>query len=158
MRILLLEDLDTFAGALIESVESKRSKLGPVSIERVSSELEFRRRLPQLATESFHFAIFDVMVCWCSLEDLDTPEGKNPPPEVIEERDGNKKWRSGVRCLEMFDKVRADLNLTRVPRIFYSVLDHEDLKGELNGDTALVVKQGELAPLIQAIMHGTFKP
>jgi hypothetical protein len=90
MRILLLEDLDTFADALTQMLESKRHELGPVGIDRIATECEFRRRLPELIREPFSVAVFDVMVSWCSLEDLDTPEGRDIPPEVLEERDGAK--------------------------------------------------------------------
>ncbi len=151
MRILLLEDLDTFAGALKNSLEAKHQELGVVSIERVATELEFRQKIPKLVQEPFHIAIFDVMVSWCTIEDLETPEGKFPPKEVIAERDGQKKWRSGIRCRKMFIEALAKAGRPSIPCIFYSVLDHEDLKGELSDDMTLVVKQADLSPLVQVI-------
>ncbi|MBI3879657.1 MAG: hypothetical protein HY301_06280 [Verrucomicrobia bacterium] len=154
MRILLLEDLPSFADALQQSLEA-RQELRPVGIERIATEYEFRRRLPELARESFQVAIFDVMVRWCSLEELDTPEAQELPPEVVEERDGIKKWRSGVRCRRLFAKALQEIGASPVPCVFYSVLDLEDLGEELNGDTPLIVKQGELEPLVQEIARLT---
>jgi hypothetical protein len=60
-----------------------------------------------------------------------------------------------VRCRRLFYEALSKPNRPPIPCIFYSVLDAEDLKGELNGDTPLVVKQGELDPLIQEIMRAT---
>jgi hypothetical protein len=149
MRILLLEDLDSFAEALMLQL-TKTRELGPVGIDRIATELEFRRRLPELVEDSFNVAIFDVMVCWCTLEDLETPEGQAIPPEVNAERNGEKKWRAGVRCQQLYAEALAKAGKPPVPCIFYSVLDEEDLKGELGG-TPLVVKQGEMTPLVRAI-------
>jgi hypothetical protein len=155
MNILLLEDLDTFAETLQKSLQTRHRELGRVSIERVGTELEFRHRLPELVQKPFDVAVFDVMVSWCTLEDLETPEGQNPPPEVIAERDGIKKWRSGVRCRQMFNEALSTASRPQVPCVFYTILDKEDLKGELSGDTPLVVKQGELGPLVETILKIT---
>ncbi len=153
MRILLLEDLDNFADPLIQQLTRTR-ELGPVGIERVATELEFRRRLPELVQDSFNVAIFDVMVCWCTLEDLETPDGQAIPAEVNAERNGEQKWRAGVRCQRLYAEALAQAGKPPVPCIFYSVLDGEDLKGEL-GSTPLVVKQVELASLLDAIRQLT---
>jgi hypothetical protein len=155
MRILMLEDLDTYADALRTRLEGKSFELGPVGIQRISTELEFRRKLPELVKESFQVAIFDVMTSWCTIEDLETDEGKQPPKEVVAERDEVKKWRSGVRCQRLFEQALEKAKRPPVPCIFYSVLDKEDLRDELDGDTPLVVKEADLEALIEVIKQRT---
>ena len=154
-KILLLEDLDSFAETIREGLQSKHKQLGRVEIIRIATELEFRRRLPELSYADFDVAIFDVMVGWCSIEDLDTEAGTKPPQAVDDEREGKAKWRSGVRCRKLFAEEREKAKSRPVPCLFYTVLDEDNLEGELNGDTPLIVKHGELDPLVSAILKAT---
>lgn len=151
MKILLLEDLDTFYDAISDGLAVRRAEIGKVEIIRIASELEFRRALPQLVKADFDVAIFDVMVGWCSIEDAVTDEGKNPPEEVSEELKLDTRWRSGVRCRRMFEEGRADAGTRPVPCLYYSVLDRDNLEDELNGETELVVKQGDIDTLVRAL-------
>ena len=84
--------------AISDGLKTRQAEVGKVSIERLATELDFRRALPRLVKIDFDVAIFDVMVGWCMTEDAVTPEGSNPPPEVLEELALDKRWRSGVRC------------------------------------------------------------
>ena len=151
MKILLLEDLDTFYEAIRDGLATRFKDIGKVDIVRIASELEFRTALPRLVKEDFDVAIFDVMVGWCLPEEAVTEAGMNPPPEVAQELSLDKRWRSGVRCRRMFEERRAQAGARAVPCLYYSVLDPESLHEELNGETELVVKQGDIDSLVRAI-------
>ena len=155
MKILLLEDLDTFYEAIDDGLKIRQKEIGGVTIERIATELDFRRALPKLVKADFDVAIFDVMVGWCTTEDTVTPEGANPPPEVLEELGLDKRWRSGVRCRRMFEQGRKDAGTRPVPCLYYSVLDPESLGDDLNKDTELAVKQGDIDSLIHVIKRLT---
>ena len=151
MKILLLEDLDTFYEAMLEGLATRYKEIGKVDIVRIATELEFRNALARLAKEDFDVAIFDVMVGWCLPEEAVTEAGMNPPLEVAEELSLDKRWRSGVRCRRMFEESRAQAGARAVPCLYYSVLDPESLHDELNDETELVVKQGGIDNLVRAI-------
>lgn len=155
MKILLLEDLDTFFEAIRDGLATRIKSIGPTTIVRFESELEFRDALEsgKLIKEDFDIAIFDVMVGWCSNEDAVTPKGRNPPQEVLDELTLDRPWRSGVRCRKVFTEARAAAGSRVVPCLYYSVLDPEGVKEEINDDTELVVKQGSIDALIESIQR-----
>lgn len=139
MKLLLLEDDDIYAETIEIALKGAFSR---VRVIRVSTEREFTRRLADLAAEEFDVAIFDIMIRWGDVEDL-----SNAPPEVREEAEGKQKWRAGVRCRRLFNEEVAKQRLQPVPSFYHSVLDAQDLAGELDGETDLVVKQGNIEQL-----------
>jgi hypothetical protein len=155
MNILLLEDLDSYAADIVSALQAKKFELGRVEVERVATEYEFRRRLPELAARNFDVAVFDVMVSWCQLEDFQDPKAKELPLEVQEEQAGTTKWRGGVRCYQLFLDARTSQARRVTPSIFYSILDGDDLRETLPEGVELVTKQGEIEPLVQAILKAT---
>ena len=158
MQILLLEDLDTFAQAIQEGLAALRSELGEVSVTRIATEIDFRHRLEELARRDFDVAIFDVMVAWCTPEEVQTKEGANPPAEVMQEFLGEARWRSGIRCKHLFEHARMNLGLPRVPSIYYTVLEAAYLQTEVDDETPTVTKQGDVAALAREIRRTTSQP
>ena len=155
MQILLIEDLDTFAQAIEEGLASIHSELGKASVTRIATELDFRRRLEELARMDFDVAIFDVMVAWCSPEEVQTQEGANPPGEVMQEFSGETRWRSGIRCKRLFDDTRTKLGIPCVPGIYYTVLEAAYLQSEVADGTPTVTKQGDITVLAREIKRAT---
>ena len=160
MKILILEDLDTFYEAIREGLKTQTDRLGTTEIVRYETELQFRDALESgfLINEHFDVAIFDVMVGWCTNEEAVTEKGQHPPQEVRDELALNKPWRSGVRCKKMFTEQRTTNGSRKVPCLYYSVLDPEGMKDELDGDAELVVKQGGIDHLVEAIMRTQARP
>ena len=155
MHILLLEDLDTFAESIQEGLPSVRSVLGEVNVTRVATELEFRHRLEELARADFDVVIFDVMVAWCTPEEVQTKEGANPPTEVMQEFSGETRWRSGIRCKRLYDEARTKLGIPCVPGIYYTVLEAAYLQSEVADGTPTVTKQGDITVLAREIERAT---
>jgi hypothetical protein len=151
MKILLLEDLDTYADVIIEAL--RKSKLRQVQVIRVATESEFRCRISELIESNFDIAIFDVMVCWCKIDAKGQPEDNSPPPEVLAEIMQKTKWRSGLRCRRMFSEALRSAGKPLVPCIYYTILDREDLQDSMGQDhTVVVAKQGDIQPLVDAIL------
>jgi hypothetical protein len=155
MKILLLEDLDTFADAVAQGLEARRSELGEVVLIRIPTELAFRRRLDELVREDFDVAIFDVMIAWCMPEETLTKEGANPPEEVLREFALDARWRSGIRCKNIFERELNNRHLPPVPSIYYTVLESSYLQTESDDKTPIVTKQGEIDFLVEAIRQVT---
>jgi hypothetical protein len=155
MKILLLEDLDAYAADIISALEARRSQLGRVEVERLATEFEFSRRLPELAAKHFDVAVYDVMVSWCQFEDFEDPRSKELPSEVQEEQAGTAKKRGGVRCHNLLTEALVSQGRPTVPSIFYTILDGDDLRESLPDGTELVTKQGEIEPLVDAILKVT---
>lgn len=151
MKILLLEDLDNYAEVIIESL--KKSKLRNVHIVRIATEFEFHGRLQELVNDSFDVGVFDVMVCWCKINEEGDPEAPNPPEEVLAEINQKAKWRSGLRCRRVFSEALEKAGKPAVPCIYYTILDRADLEDSLAHDPSLIIaKQGNIQPLVDGIL------
>ncbi len=158
MKILHLEDSLDFAQTLEESLVLRLKQFRKIFIDRVATEIEFRQRLSELAAKPFDVAIFDVMINWGNASELETKIGQNPPLEVRNELDGKARKRAGLRCMKMYKDALSANSKVDVPCIVYTILDEEVLSGEIfdfTNDTQLVIKQGDLNPLVAAILRAT---
>lgn len=147
MKVLLLEDDDSYAETIEEALNNAFSQ---VKVIQLSTEREFRHRLAELAAKKFDVAIFDIMVRWGDVEEF-----SDAPPEVMDEAEGKKKWRAGVRCLRLFNEELDKHGAQPVPSLYHSVLNAQDLAGELNDGTELVVKQGNIEVLTDKVRQLT---
>jgi CheY-like chemotaxis protein len=150
MKVLLVEDDDMYAEVISEAL---KGSFAQVKLVRISTEHEFRRQLAGLATGNFDVAIFDIMIRWGDVEDL-----SDAPSDVKEEAEGKRKWRAGVRCRQLFNEALAKQKAKLVPSFYHSVLDAQDLVGEINGEAELVVKQGNIEQLIDKVRQVTQRP
>ena len=153
MKLLLFEDLDLYASAIEEILRAKRPK-EEHEIIRITTELEFRRRLATLAKEAFDAAIFDVMVPWCAMEDTGSQAENELPDEVKREMSGEVKWRTGIRCSRMFRNERERAGLPAVKTIIFTILQEYDLSDShltpLDGE--LIVKENGTEALVEKII------
>ena len=148
MKILLLEDDEVYAETIDMAL---RDTFKGVEVVRLATEREFRQKLNFLATGRFSVAIFDIMIRWGDAEEL-----SDAPLEVKKEAEGTKKWRAGIRCRKLFNEAVAKHGGKPVPSFYHSVLDAHDLASDdLNGETELVVKQGNIEQLTDKVREFT---
>jgi hypothetical protein len=148
MKILLLEDDELYAETIDTAL---KDAFKGVEVVRLTTEREFRQKLTSLATGKFSLAIFDIMIRWGDAEEL-----SDAPHEVKEEAEGKKKWRAGLRCRKLFNEAVAKHGGLPIPSFYHSVLDAHDLANdELNGETELVVKQGNIELLTNKVRELT---
>lgn len=119
MHILLLEDDHLMIEALDRELRRAFGQ-SRLTLESVRSELEFRRRLPQLRVKLVDVAVLDVMVQWMSIdsEPLEAPAKDDPAAEG--------HHRAGLRCASGLRNVGF-----AGPIVLYTVLQHEDLASDL---------------------------
>lgn len=141
MRILLVEDDHNQEEAIREAIQEKR--IPGVEVEVIRTELGFRNQLDTIVQNPPNLIILDGMIRWTD----PSPEMIEPPSTV---RDGGP-FLAGRRCLELIgDK------LLKVPVIFYTILELEDLDGlPLPSNTRYLPKRedpGQLTTMIQEIL------
>ncbi|WP_020390786.1 hypothetical protein [Kribbella catacumbae] len=118
-HIVVVEDDFLQEGPLEEHLQNT---FPAACIETLSTESEFRERLPALREAKPDLVILDVMLRWASPR----PDLPEPPPDVIE----GDYFRAGLRCAELMAK---DDELSSVPVIIYTILERSDL--ERSGET-----------------------
>ena len=89
-----------------------------MEVKRVVTELEFRNRFEEIATDNPSLILMDIMLRWTNKHNL------VEPPKDVEERGF---YRAGLRCEKM---LANDDRTNRIPIIIYSVLGKEDLEDE----------------------------
>ena len=134
MRILLVEDDWTQE----ESIRRAVAQAFPqVTLESISTELEFRNRIDQIAADPPNLAIFDIMIRWTDPSpDLDDTA---LPPEFTR-RD------AGLRCHRLLSE-----HAPRVRTLLYSILDREDVGRDFPANVCHLRKGDRLEPLINKI-------
>jgi CheY-like chemotaxis protein len=116
MYILVVED-DYLQSNLI--CEKLRNTFH-ANVKRLSTEMEFRQNLDELARNRPDVIIMDVMLRWTD----PSPEVKIPPREVRKEG----FYRAGIRCT----KLLAEREETKgIPVILYTILERTDLENQL---------------------------
>lgn len=118
MKILVVEDDYLQSEWLVPTL---RDTFPRVRIEAVSTEKEFRTKLPEILTDPPTVVVMDVMLRWADPE----PTMEPPPPEVEE----GGFYRAGLRCQQL---LAAQQRTSHVPVILYTVLDREDLNREFD--------------------------
>jgi CheY-like chemotaxis protein len=139
MYIVHVEDDPLQAGFIRTALEKE---FPGVRVERISTELDFYRRLESLDKMPDVF-IVDVMLRW-----TDPGIEMQPPPQEVE-RGGF--YQAGIRCGR---KIAAHETARHVPIIFYSMLERSDLEQELKGalvNATYLSKEPNLEELIQEI-------
>lgn len=140
MTILLVED-DHLQAELIEEELTKR--FPEHQVERIATELAFRKALDQLCQQPPAVVVMDVMLRWTD----PTPELEMPPEDIQEEG----IFRAGLRCRELMQQ-REETR--EVPVILYTVLAHRDLEEdleELGEAVPFLTKESSLEPLVVKI-------
>jgi CheY-like chemotaxis protein len=121
MYFLIVEDdksqYSDIEGAItqIESVRNSQKR-----IERFATESEFIDNFESIARDKPDVIILDIMLRWTD----PAPDMKLPPPDIAEQG----FFRAGVRCER---RLAADPRTRDIPIIVYSMLEKEDLKGEI---------------------------
>jgi DNA-binding NarL/FixJ family response regulator len=146
MYILLIEDDYLTAESLIDELGSAFPK---TDVKHCRTESEFLQTIDEIAAHPPKVVIMDVMVRW-----TDPSENMPPQPEEVQH---NGPWRAGIRC----ERRLHDLN-PKIPIVFYSVLDRDDLKDAVVLDTPTLPvthlrKAGDVTPLIDHLrerFHG----
>ncbi|MCG8526813.1 MAG: hypothetical protein MI748_10565 [Opitutales bacterium] len=151
-HILLVEDSNNLGNLLKEEIEKKVKRVGRVVVTVIRSELEFRRKLSRLVDQNFDLVIFDVMVLWCSVDDLgDNHILPETPEEVQKELSGDEPFRGGVRCSRLFKERLFEKHETETSMFFYSIVDRDDLDESLSPDDTHLLKTADFEPLIEKI-------
>lgn len=117
MYILIVEDdklqFETISNSILEN-----RALYKLEIKRIVTELEFRERFEEIATDKPAAILMDVMLRWTTKNRL-----VEPPKEVEE----NGFYRAGLRCEKM---LAADSRTKNIPIMIYSVLGKDDLEDD----------------------------
>ena len=101
-------------------------------IETLTTESEFRERLPGFRQSKPDIVILDVMLRWA----VPSPTMAPPPPDVAD----GEYFRAGLRCAELMSK---DGQLSKVPVIIYTILERGDLErsGQRLPDTSAYLRK-----------------
>jgi len=151
MKILIVEDDYLQADWIRANLEQAFSNLETgIDIDQIGTELEFRARLADIPKEPPDVIIMDVMLRWTD----PSPDMQLPPDDVQEKG----FYRAGLRCARLLAK---DKRTSDIPVILYTVLEHIDLKGDLQGLPERVIyllKKSDPTELIQRIRDLTHLP
>ena len=112
-HVVLVEDDHLQEGPLADYLQDSVPDL---TIETVTTESEFRNKLPDFRKQPPDLVIMDMMLRW-AVPRLSMPD---PPPEVL---DGGY-YRAGLRCIDL---LRQDELLKDIPIILYTFLERQDL-------------------------------
>jgi CheY-like chemotaxis protein len=93
------------------------STIADAQIAAISTELEFRTRLPKLREHVPDLVVMDVMLRWT----FPTPDAVAPPEDVA----SGGYYRAGLRCARL---LADDPQLCGVPVILYTILERSDLE------------------------------
>jgi CheY-like chemotaxis protein len=123
MRILLVDD-DYLEENLVRKIlTDKTFKIPDEEIVTITTEAEFRERIPEIARSPRppELVIMDVMIRWTDRKpgDIDMAQ---VPGAVGQEG----PYRAGLRCAEMLDQLNPN-----IPILFYTILEREDLDSDL---------------------------
>jgi hypothetical protein len=153
MKILLLEDDQSWA----DRIQAEIKKCIPnATFIHFNSEWSFRSYLESNGTIDFDAAIFDIMVRWASYDEIMEKHALDSvPKEVMDEIDGNKRWRTGIRCRKILAH-HAEKHGVHCPKgLFFSVLMPADVVQDLpdmNGSSPLFVKSDGIRGLVESVM------
>jgi CheY-like chemotaxis protein len=140
--ILIVEDDHLQEGPLEDELTQR---FPGARIETLTTESEFRARVPQLCADPPDVVIMDVMLRWA------TPS-RDPVP-VPEEVAAKGYYRAGLRCAAL---MRDSPELRAVPVVFLTILERNDLdrtetgEGERSG-TSYVRKSADFHPLVRRL-------
>ena len=119
-RIVVVDDSSAFLATLRDAVEA--SSLD-VILEECRSEADFRGSLSKWKADSPAAFIIDIMLRWVR------PEPDAPPrPEWYT---NESRFRAGLRCAKL---LQDQVELARVPIVFYTVLERSDVSGDLKAE------------------------
>jgi DNA-binding NarL/FixJ family response regulator len=140
IKILVVEDDHVQASWIVSAL---RDSFHNTQIEIVSTELEFRSKLPEIVEDPPDVVVMDVMLRWAD----PTPAGVVEPPEEIKRE---KYYRAGLRCQKLLSEQAAP---GRIPVVFYTVLSHDHLAADLRMDPSImwVAKSESADDLIKAV-------
>jgi CheY-like chemotaxis protein len=143
MQVLIVEDDHIWADWIQKALEKEFSEL-QLEINRISTEQEFRGWLKTLATPAPDVISMDMMLRWT-----------DPTPEVEQESipddvKQGKFYRAGLRCTKL---LAQDPKTRNVPVVLYTILERDDLEGELEDHNNVVhlSKNNDPRPLIRKI-------
>ena len=119
MKILIVEDDGIQATWALRSISGE---LAGVEVKTISTEYAFRCEFESIAADCPQIVIMDVMLRWTDPQ----PNMATPPAEVI--REG--PFRAGLRCARMLTQDRRTRGCFI---LLYSVLDRNDITGDLRG-------------------------
>lgn len=154
MKALLVENDATHA----ETIAKRLTKsCGITAVDRITTELEFSRRLEELVAADYAIAVFDVMIPWCKIGDLDKADAERPP-EVQAEHVGQGRKRGGLRCQRLLAGALARAGKPPMRAMLYTVLESYDLAEELTGDVVLLVKHGDENEFVRCVRELLSKP
>jgi DNA-binding NarL/FixJ family response regulator len=142
MTIYLVEDDYPTCDGICEQL---KASFRDAKVHPITTESEFRLRIDEIVRNRPTVVIMDVMIRWTN----PTEDITKPPKEV----DG--PWRAGIRCQKLLHNKSPE-----IPVIFFSVLDKDDLRGEIEPAGAKVLHlekhtQGQmLAEAIRKLSSG----
>lgn len=117
MYILIIEDDKLQFETLSKSILENRA-LSKYEIKRIITELEFRERFEEIASDNPAAIVMDIMLRWTTKNRL-----VEPPKEIEDEG----FYRAGLRCEKL---LASDERTKNIPIIIYTVLGKEDLEQE----------------------------
>jgi CheY-like chemotaxis protein len=140
MKILVVEDDYLQSEWLVPMLQRAFPR---ARIEPVSTEKEFRDKLPEIVMNPPTVVVMDVMLRWSDPEPT-----MEPPPREVQE---GGFYRAGLRCQQL---LAAQESTRSVPILLYTVLDREDLNREfdhLPDNVHYVRKSDNPSPLLKLV-------
>jgi CheY-like chemotaxis protein len=141
-RIIVVEDNRLTQEELVEAIPAE---FPSVEVIAVSTEREFRDRVPEFRRSPPAVFLIDVMLRW----DNPRPVPVEPPQSVKED----SYYRAGLRCADLVFQMQ---DLRRVPVVLFTALDRRDVARD--AERALprhvkdvVMKDGSFVPLFRAV-------
>jgi len=117
MRILIVEDDYLQYEWLVSEI---KIEFRNCIVDVIQTEFEFREKLDWIESNPPNIILMDIMLRWTD----PSPNMVLPPPEIIKA----SFYDAGFRCQELLSQRE---NTKRIPIIFYSVLDKDDLEKKL---------------------------
>lgn len=148
MRILLIEDDYQYSEEVRLDLSELMDAGGPLKIDVITNEREFREQFNRLADCGYDLAIVNIMVKW----ERPNAEKKRPDEDVLT----GGYYRAGFRCLDL---LRRDPRTARLNVVVHSNLDavfmKEFIENYINEYTKFVKKSGTAEDLLSIVRSWT---
>ena len=133
MKVLIIEDDSLQARRLGEHIQRH---FADVTVDKIETELKFRKRLPDIVPSEYKVALVDMMLRWTD----PSPKMEQPPPEVLKEG----FFVGGLRC-------RKALAEKHIPSIIFTVHDRDSFAQLKEPDVEFVQKTPDFEPLFEKL-------
>jgi hypothetical protein len=139
-KVLIIEDDSIQARRLEELIQ--RYYPG-VAVDKISTELEFHRRLPEMTNSEYNVALVDMMLRWTD----PSREMEKPPSEIVEEG----YFVGGLRC-------RRKLLEKNIPSIIFTIHNAESFSQLQEKGIEFLQKGPSYEPVLRKLIQYLGQP